>query len=107
MLIVPLQAIPSQSFSIQLDNSIYNITLRFVVNFMAIDLMRDNVQILSGIRVVPGYPIIPFQYIENGNGNFALITFNNDYPIYTAFNITQFLIYANPQELEVIRATTG
>jgi hypothetical protein len=102
MMLVPLSAIPNQSFSIQLDNNIFDMTIRFVVNFMAIDLSINNSVLLSGLRIVPGFPIIPYQYLEEGN--FLINTLNNEYPNYTQFGITQFMFYISQADLEAARA---
>jgi hypothetical protein len=105
MIEITLIAIPNQSFSIQLDNSVYNFKIRFLINFMAVDLVRDNITILNGIRIVPGFPIIPFRYLEQGN--FILLTANHEYPLYTQFGINQFLFYVSQDELEAIRAAAA
>jgi hypothetical protein len=102
MITVPLQAIPNQTFSIQIDDNIFSFVLKFIINFMIVDLSINNVPILTGLRLVPQYPVVPYKYLENGN--FILITANNDYPNYTQFGITQFLVYATQDELEDIRA---
>lgn len=103
MISIPLESIPNQSFSIQLDNAVYDFRIKFVINFMVVDLARDNVQILTGIRLLAGEPVIPFRYLEGSQGNFALLTANGDYPNYTQFGITQFLVYLSQAELEAVR----
>lgn len=105
MIEIPLSAIPNQSFSIQLDDSIYDIKIKFLINFMAIDLSRNNEVILKGIRLVPGFPVIPFKYLEQGN--FILITANGEYPNYNQFGINQSLFYASQNELEAFRASAN
>lgn len=117
MIEVPVQAIPNQTLSIQLDNNQYDIHIVATtatttdtgqgqvageVNTV-ITIVRNNVTIVSGFRAMSGYPIIPYQYLEDGN--FAFLTDNDDYPDYRKFGITQSLIYASASELETIRAT--
>ncbi len=67
-------------------------------------LFINNVLILSGIRAVAGFPVIPYDYLQNGN--FVFVTANDEYPIYTRFGIDQFLIYASPDEIAEIDAGT-
>ncbi len=101
MQVIPLSAIPNQSFNIQLDNINYDFTVRFTVNFMSVDVVRDSIPIISGMRSVPGTPLIPYRYLESGN--FVFVTANDEYPIYTQFGVTQFLLYASMAEIEALR----
>lgn len=103
MIEIPLQAIPNQSLTIRLDNNFYQITLKEIEGLMAITIIRDGTPIVIGERIVPGYPIIPYRYLENGN--FAFLTLDDEYPYYPQFGVTQQLVYASQSELETLRAT--
>ena len=98
MMQISIEPIPSQEFSITLDGSFYTIKLTATDEIISCDITRDNVVILSGHRCVPQYPIIPYQYLADGN--FMIVTSNDEYPNYTKFNNTQFLIYASAEEIE-------
>lgn len=102
MVEIPIIAVPNQTFSVQLEDSIYQITLRFVINFIIADIIRDTETVITGIRVMPNAKIIPFRYLEKGN--FFLLTANRNYPDYNQFGITQFLVYATEDELEAARS---
>lgn len=102
MVIIPLQAIPKQEFTINLEGSFYDISIKLTVTVMSVSISRDGTRIVSNTRAVPGFPIIPYRYLEDGN--FTFITANDEYPIYELFGINQFLIYASEQELEDFRA---
>lgn len=109
MINVPIINIPNQSLSINLDNNQYDITIHATqdnpdgsTGIMAIDLTINNSIILSGIRAVSGFPLIPYQYLVDDNGNFTFITVNDDYPDWRQFGITQYLIYASNSELKAI-----
>lgn len=111
MIEIPLQTIPNQTLSIRLDNQQYDIEIHTISNnidptnlIMAISITRDNVLIVDSFRAVSGYPILPYEYLENGN--FAFITDSDDYPDYTRFGIDQSLIFASESELEALRVTT-
>ena len=111
---VKLQAIPNQSFSIRLDDSIYDIRIHAlnivtvdglaIPPIMVMDINRDNETILQGQRLVPGYPVIPYRYKEDGN--FVFITDDDNYPDYNEFGLTQFLIFATSAELAELRSGT-
>lgn len=101
MIEIPLQAIPNQSLSVLLNNVQYDIRIEVCNNIMAFDIVRNNIAIVTGQRAVAGEPIIPYQYLEDGN--FAVLTMNDAYPDYLQFGITQSLIYASQSELEALR----
>lgn len=115
MIEIPLQAIPNQTLSVQLDGNQYDIKIAATMStttdnglladdvLMCVDITRNNVAIVSGFRAVAGFPIIPYQYLEAGN--FAFVTADGDYPDYRKFNVDQSLIYASESELETIRGT--
>jgi hypothetical protein len=105
MIEIPLQAIPNQSLSILLGESQWDIRIKAAGNIMAFDISENNVPIVTGQRAVAGYPIIPYEYLEDGN--FVLLTMNDEYPDYTQFGVTQSLIYTSETELETFRAATG
>lgn len=98
---IAIEAIPNQSLSINLDDGLYNITLKSTNGCMSADIVRDGETILSGERIAAGTPLIPYRYLESGN--FMLLTDDDDLPDYTKFGITQTLIYATQAELEALR----
>ena len=107
MINVPLNNIANQAFIIVLDNNNYNITIKscrnsgvFGVGIMAVDIIRNDEVIVTGMRAVPGYPLIPYKYLQNGNLTF--VTQNDMYPDWRLFGINQYLIYASKTELESI-----
>jgi hypothetical protein len=102
MILVPISAVPNQSFSITLDGNAYDISLYVTNDVMAIDIIRNNIPLVFGLRVVPYYPVIPYLYLEDGN--FIFNTENGDYPYYDQFGVTQQLIYLSQSELNQLRA---
>lgn len=105
MIVIPLQAIPNQSLSIQLNNNNFDIDIRscnntplsFGTAIMAFSLAINGVDILDGLRMIPAWPLIPYNYLENGN--FFMVTDKDEYPDFNQFGITQYLVYASPTEL--------
>jgi hypothetical protein len=109
MIQIPLQNIANQSLSIQLDQN--QIDLNFhatqdnpdgTSGVTGVDIIINNVVIVSGMRAVFGTPLIPYAYLEDGN--FAFFTQNDEYPDWRQFGITQFLVYASQSELDAIYA---
>jgi|SRR5690606_26422735 len=107
MIQVPITNIANQSLSINLDNNQYNLTIKATndnidgtTNVMSVDITINNEIILTGLRAVPGFPLIPYKYLVNGN--FTFITDDDSYPDWRQFGITQYLIFASNDELEAI-----
>jgi hypothetical protein len=102
---IPLAAIPNQSLSVRLDGLQYDLRLHDCGNGVTtLDITINDVPLITGTRIMPNYPIIPSKYLEQGN--FVLETQNDEYPDYTRFGVTQYLIYASQAEIEAINVTT-
>ena len=104
MIQIDLAAIPNQSMSVTLSEMNYDIAIKETRGCMSITIVRDNVTIVEGQRLVAGFPAIPYRYKENGN--FVVTTLDDDFPDYTKFNISQFLIYITQEEIAALRAST-
>jgi len=94
---INLRPIPNQSFSISVDGNFFDIILNTTGDVTVATVYINNVLVISGQRLVAGYPMIPYRYLQNGN--FILTTMNNELPYYPQFNISQFLIYASATEI--------
>jgi len=101
MIDVPLQAVPNQQLSIQLGVSRYDITLKQALGVMAATVLRDGVTLIENVRLVAATPVLPYDYMEDGN--FALTTADEDLPSYEQFGITQYLVYLTADELATLR----
>src|SRR5262245_38111688 len=99
---VPLAAIPNQSFSVRLADSLYDITVRSSDGIMVVDIARDTVLIVEGMRALAGVPLLPYRHLESGN--FVFFTANNELPDYNQFNVTQELVYFDAEALASFRA---
>ena len=100
--IIPLQAEPNQTISVTFDEDRYEITLKAVNNnLMALDMIRNNITLFQGLRIVAGTPLIPYRYLESGN--FILLTLDNCQPYYTRFGVDQALVFASAEELVAFR----
>lgn len=95
-----LAAVPDQSFTTVLQGITYTLRLFLMANVMCCDLDINGIRIISGVRLVAGAPIIPYDYLQNGN--FMVVTLNDEIPYYDQFNETQFLIYYTQAELEAL-----
>lgn len=106
MIQIPLQSIPSQSLSINLDNNVYDITIKAsdigLSQVVAFDISINNEVIVLGQRVVTGTPIIPYLELTDIGGNFILLTDDGDLPDYQEFQISQYLVFASRDEINAI-----
>lgn len=102
-MLVPIQAIPNQEFTITINGVTYDITLKTVEDFTAASLTINGVDTIDGSRTPAGAPLLPYKYEENGN---FMFTNSNSFrmPFYTNFNVTQVLLYFSPAELAAARA---
>ena len=101
MIDVPLQAVPNQQLSIQLGVSRYDITIKEAIGVMSATVVRDGVTLIENVRLVAATPVLPYDYLEEGN--FALTTADEELPDYTRFGVTQYLVYLDAVELAALR----
>lgn len=104
MIEIALVALPNQSFSLRLDSNLYNLTIKETNGCMCATIVRNNVTLLSNVRLVAQFPIIPYIYLEAGN--FIISTLDDDLPDWTKFGISQTLLYVSEAELGELRAGT-
>ena len=97
MIIIPLQPIPNQSLSIQLNDNNFDISVHSCQNIMSFSLVINGVDILDNQRMIPSWPLIGYKYLENGN--FYMLTDNDDYPDYNLFSVNQYLVYVSASEI--------
>ena len=109
MMQIPITNIPNQSLSFSADGNQYDIRIHATSDngepgseIMAFDITINNIVIITGIRAVAGFPIIPSIYLQNGN--FVVLTNNDDLPDWNQFGISQQLMYASEAELSAIQS---
>lgn len=102
MIDIGIAAVANQTFFVQLEDVPYTITLHAADDIVAVSITRDDVVLVTGARVTPGMPLLPYRHQENGN--FLLITSDGDLPDFTQFGVTQFLVYLTAAELAAARA---
>lgn len=99
---IPLTATPNQSFTVRLDQSLYTFVIKETAGVMSASISRDDAILLSFTRMTADAPLIPYQYLADGN--FFLLTEDAALPDYTQFGVTQTLIYLTADEIEAARA---
>lgn len=102
MIQIQVQAIPNQTLTASLSGNFYQIALNQTLDALCATIYVNNILVISGVRIVAGAPIIPYQYLENGN--FALLTMDDELPNYLQLGVTQSLVFASMIELATIRS---
>lgn len=92
-----LERVPRQEFSVRLDMRRYQIRVIDVGGDMAVTITRDDVLLMSNVRAVAGFQLLPYQYMADGN--FAFATESDARPWWEDFGNTCRLIYASASEL--------
>jgi len=108
MQIIPLQAIPNQSLSVQLEDNTFDIAIHDCGDIISVTINVNNTPLITGQRAVNGFPILPYAYLEVNVGNFVFVSTNDsqdEYPDWRRFDTDLILVYASPAELEVLRAS--
>lgn len=104
MRIIDIDPIPNQEFSVTVDGNRWDFVIKEAVSSMICDLSLNDEVILSGARIVTGTPIIPYEYLRR-QGNFIILTENDELPYWTQFGVNQQLIYASAEELSLLPET--
>lgn len=98
--VIPLDPIPNQSLSILLDGHRYVITIRDIGAMMAVTIERDSVTIIDGVRAVGGFPLLPYEYLSDGTGNFIFTnTDEGAIPRFEDFGTKCQLVYSTSAEI--------
>lgn len=100
MLEISLIQHPNQTFPVILEGSRYDLTIKDGDGFLIMDVIRDDVVILQGQRLLANTPIIPYNYLTQGN--LVIITDNDDLPDWQQFGITQQLYYLTVEEWSIL-----
>lgn len=99
---IPIQAIPSQSFSyIDPAGNSWTVSIKLVIDEIAFSFTLNGTLLIQNITAVAGYRIIPYDYLENGN--FVLVTQSQQVPNYTQFGLTQSLIFLEAADILAFR----
>lgn len=98
MKLIPLKPFPRQSLSVVLEGALYELSLKECNGIMAVSVTRDDAVIVNNRRAVAGAPIIPSRYLNDGN--FFIITDNDELPYYTAFEGSDVFVWMTNEEID-------
>lgn len=88
-----------------INSTVFNLRLHTVKQMTIADIYINRELICSGVRCVPGVPLIPLPYVARQYGNFVFWCLDASYPFYELFNASQRLMYLSPSELSAVSET--
>src|ERR1700688_588817 len=92
---VPLEAVPNQTVSFNVDNAYWQLHIYQSIDHMCADVSINGSNVISGVRCFGGYGVMPYAYMYEPNyGNFV---FDCD-PDWTNFGPACNLYYLNNAE---------
>lgn len=95
---IPLDAVPNQSLSVNIDGNRWNLRIKQAVDSMFIDVALNDVDIVLGQRIVIGTPILPYEYLRE-LGTFLFLNETEELADWQLFGATQNLVFASASEL--------
>lgn len=101
MRVVPIEALPNQELSINIDGNRWTLRIKVGRLCMFVDVYLNDVPVLLGQRIAVGTPVIPYDYLAT-EGNFILVVDDEQLPDWQQFGISQFLLYAAPGEISMV-----
>lgn len=105
MNIIPIQALPNQSFSVTLNGARFDISVVETNGVMSASIVINDVSVIENVRATASTFLLPYLYQENGN--FLFLNMNDEIIYYTKFGVTQTLIWLSPADLGYLRGTNG
>lgn len=99
MIDVPLRALANQSLSMPLGDSRYEITVKEATGCMVCTIVRDDVVLVQNVRLLPDAYVLPYDYLEGGEGNFFFAVQDESLPWWESFGLTQFMVWASADEI--------
>ena len=95
---VPLQPIPTQTVSFNVDNAFWQLKFYQSINFMCCDITLNGTPVMSGVRCFGGFPLLPYDYMSQ-DGTYGNLIFDSDAD-WSEFGSTCNLYYLEAAEYQ-------
>lgn len=99
--ILPLEAVPNQSFFIRLEEIRYFVEIKEAGGMMSATIARAGVRLVTGMRCAAGTPLLPYRYLETGN--FMFVADPGVIPYFPDFGSSCLLVYLTAAEVALAR----
>lgn len=93
---IPLTAVPNQIINFNVDGAYWQLYFYAAIEHMCSSVSRNGVVLIEGVRCFGGIPLVPYDYLMIGFGNFI---FNEDVDWENFGNSCQ-LYYLNEVEMQ-------
>lgn len=104
-IVLPLEPIPVQEITYTHAQQRFAITVRQLdSSIVTVAVNRNGEVVTNSVQAAALAPMIPFNYLDEGFGNFYFETPNGELPHYSNFGTTHFLLFVTPEELEYARS---
>lgn len=101
---VPLNQLPNQSVSFNVDGAYWQLKVYQAINSVCADISRNGESIAAGVRCYGGMPLMQYDYMHRPDfGNFV---FDSDAD-WTVFGTSCNLYYLNKTELQQLGQVIG
>lgn len=104
MRIVPLIAVANQSLSFSADGSYWQVKIYQTNKYMAVDVKRGGQLLVSGMRVVGGTLVLPYDHLWNPNFGNMLFTMDPDWERFGADCIMYYLTNAEAKQWQSLQS---
>lgn len=99
-IVIPLDPIPNQAFTMRLDGRRYAIEIKEIGGIMGATIDRDGVRLVTNSRCVAGFPLLPYPHLSQDAGNFIFTnTVPGAIPYFSDFGTTCLLVYSTAAEI--------
>lgn len=98
---IPLNQLPNQAISFNVDGAYWQLRIYQAVDMMYVDISLNGAVLINGVRCFSGIPVIPYEYLHLPKyGNFVF-----DNPVdWNNFETGCFLYYLKVSEYLEYRA---
>lgn len=92
---IPLDSIPNQSVSFNVDGAYWQLHVFAAIENMCVDVYRNGTLLIQGVRCFGGIAVVPYDHLMSGYGNFI---FDNEVDYLNFSNSGCNLYYLNSEE---------
>lgn len=99
MRIIPLDNVPNQVFTVNIEGNVYRIQARTIQDFTLLSVWQNDDLLFYNQVCVPNSFVNPYKYVSE-DGRLFFRCLDNEYPNYRQFGNTQTLYFLTPEEAE-------
>lgn len=94
---IPLLTVPNQSLTFAFGSNRWALRLKDANGRLVIDVNLNDVDIVLGMRICVGTPVLPYEYLQ-ADGNFLFLVDDEELPNWELIGASQQLVFLEPGE---------